>query len=50
MKSFRRLVYPYLIWAGLLIVLPMLIIVFYAFFALVSAVLSPVLTLSSLRS
>ena len=31
MKSFRRLVYPYLIWAGLLIVLPMLIIVFYAF-------------------
>ncbi len=33
MKSFRRLVYPYLIWAGLLIVLPMLIIVFYAFSA-----------------
>jgi len=31
MKSFRRLVYPYLIWAALLIVLPMLIIVFYAF-------------------
>ncbi|MBR4470393.1 MAG: ABC transporter permease [Erysipelotrichaceae bacterium] len=31
MKSFRRLVYPYLVWAGLLIVLPMLIIVFYAF-------------------
>ncbi|MBR0473991.1 MAG: ABC transporter permease [Erysipelotrichaceae bacterium] len=31
MKSFRRLVYPYLIWAGVLIVLPMLIIVFYAF-------------------
>ena len=31
MKSFRRLVYPYLVWAALLIVLPMLIIVFYAF-------------------
>ncbi|MBR5341791.1 MAG: ABC transporter permease [Erysipelotrichaceae bacterium] len=31
MKSFRRLVYPYLVWAGILIVLPMLIIVFYAF-------------------
>ena len=31
MKSFRRLVYPYIIWAALLIVVPMLIIVFYAF-------------------
>ena len=31
MKSFRRLVHPYLIWAALFIVLPMLIIVFYAF-------------------
>ena len=31
MKSFKRLVYPYLGWAGALIVLPMLIIVFYAF-------------------
>ena len=31
MKSFRRLVYPYLVWAGLLIVFPMLIILFYAF-------------------
>ena len=31
MKSFRRLVYPYLVWAALLIVLPMLVIVFYAF-------------------
>ena len=31
MKSFRRLVHPYLVWAALLIVLPMLIIVFYAF-------------------
>ncbi len=31
MKSFRRLVYPYLVWASILIVIPMLIIVFYAF-------------------
>ena len=31
MKSFKRLVYPYLVWAALLIVVPMLIIVFYAF-------------------
>ena len=30
MKSFRRLVYPYLVWAAILIVIPMLIIVFYA--------------------
>lgn len=30
MKEFRRLVYPYMIWAGLLIVVPMLIIVLYA--------------------
>ena len=31
MKSFRRLVYPYMVWAALLIVAPMLIIVLYAF-------------------
>ena len=31
MKSFKRLIYPYLIWAIILIVIPMLIIVFYAF-------------------
>ena len=31
MKSFKRLVYPYLVWAAILIVIPMLIIVFYAF-------------------
>ena len=33
MKSFRRLVYPYLVWAIIFIVLPMLMIVFYAFTA-----------------
>ena len=31
MKSFKRLVYPYLVWAAILIVVPMLIILFYAF-------------------
>ena len=31
MKSFRRLVYPYIVWGALLIVVPMLIITFYAF-------------------
>ena len=31
MKSFKRLVYPYLVWAFIIIVLPMLIILFYAF-------------------
>ena len=31
MKSFRRLVYPYMVWAFIIIVLPMLIMLFYAF-------------------
>lgn len=31
MKSFRRLVYPYLVWGIIFIVIPMLMIVFYAF-------------------
>ena len=31
MKSFRRLVYPYIVWAFIFIVIPMLMIVFYAF-------------------
>lgn len=31
MKSFRRLVYPYMVWAGIFIVIPMLLIVLYAF-------------------
>ncbi|NLC33955.1 MAG: ABC transporter permease [Erysipelothrix sp.] len=31
MKSFRQLVYPYMIWIGLFIVVPMLLIVLYAF-------------------
>lgn len=31
MKSFRRLVYPYMVWAGVMILVPMLIIMFYAF-------------------
>ena len=31
MKSFKRMVYPYLLWSAILIVVPMLIILFYAF-------------------
>ena len=31
MKSFKRLVYPYLIWSTIFIAVPMLIILFYAF-------------------
>lgn len=31
MKSFRRLIYPYMVWAGIFIVVPMLLIVMYAF-------------------
>lgn len=31
MKSFTRLVYPYLVWMSIFIILPMLMIVFYAF-------------------
>ena len=31
MKSFKRLIYPYIVWAGIFIVVPMLIIIFYAF-------------------
>lgn len=31
MKSFRRLVHPYILWIGIFIVMPMLLIVLYAF-------------------
>ncbi|MDO4198949.1 MAG: ABC transporter permease [Erysipelotrichaceae bacterium] len=31
MKGFKRLVYPYMVFAGIMIVVPMLIILFYAF-------------------
>ncbi|MDO4940888.1 MAG: ABC transporter permease [Erysipelotrichaceae bacterium] len=31
MKSFKRLIYPYMVWALILIVIPMLIMIFYAF-------------------
>ncbi len=31
MKSFRRLVYPYIVWSSIFIVIPMLLIVMYAF-------------------
>ncbi len=47
MKSFKRLVYPYLVWAGLLIVVPMLIIVFYAFTAEGNDVITVKVTLNN---
>lgn len=31
MKQFRRMAYPYIVWISLLIVLPMLLILVYAF-------------------
>lgn len=31
MKEFRRMVYPYLVWAGVIIGIPMLLIILYAF-------------------
>lgn len=31
MKTFRRLTYPYIIWIGLMLVIPMLLIIVYAF-------------------
>jgi len=40
MKSFKRLIYPYMVWAALLIVVPMLIILFYAFTVEGNAVLT----------
>lgn len=47
MKSFRRLVYPYIVWAFIFIVLPMLMIVFYAFTKEGNAVLTIQFTLSN---
>ena len=47
MKGFRRLVYPYLVWAGIMIVLPMMIIVFYAFSQQGNALIPVKLTLSN---
>ena len=47
MKSFRRLVHHYLIWAAALIVLPMLIIVFYAFSEQGNVVIPVKLTLNN---
>ena len=47
MKSFRRLVYPYMVWAAALIVVPMLIIVFYAFTVDGNAVINVKLSLEN---
>ena len=47
MKSFRRLVYPYIIWATILILIPMFMIVFYAFTNSGNTILSVKLTLEN---
>lgn len=47
MKSFARLVYPYLVWALVLIVVPMLIIVFYAFTTAGNDILTVKITLGN---
>lgn len=47
MKSFKRLVYPYLVWAAILIVTPMLIILFYAFTREANEVLTVRFTLAN---
>ena len=47
MKSFRRLVYPYIVWSGIFIVVPMLIILFYAFTKEGNAVLTIHFTLDN---
>lgn len=47
MKSFGKLVYPYIFWCSLIIILPMLMIVFYAFTAKGNDVLTFKLTLDN---
>lgn len=47
MKSFKRLVYPYIVWAGIFIVIPMLMIVFYAFTKQGNSVLTVKFTLDN---
>lgn len=47
MKGFRRLVYPYLIWGIVLIIVPMLMIVFYAFIDEGNAVMTVHFTLDN---
>lgn len=49
MKSFKRLVYPYIVWAAVLIVIPMLIIVFYAFTKDGNSIIAVKFTLDNMR-
>ena len=49
MKSFKRLVYPYMVWAGILIIIPMLIILFYAFTKEGNSVLTVKFTLDNFK-
>ena len=47
MKSFSRLVYPYVVWMVIMIVIPMLMIVLYAFTTKGNDVLTFQFTLSN---
>jgi len=47
MKAFRRLVYPYMIWIGVFIVLPMIVIAIYAFTSKGNSVLTFQFTLDN---
>lgn len=47
MKKFARMAYPYAVWAAIMIVLPMLMIVFYAFTTKGNAVVQLKLTLAN---
>ncbi|MBW9212269.1 MULTISPECIES: ABC transporter permease [Terrabacteria group] len=47
MKSFKRLVYPYVVWMTIMIVIPMLMIVFYAFTKKGNSVLTLQFTLNN---
>lgn len=50
MKQFAKMAYPYMIWAGIMIVVPMLMIVFYAFTTQGNSVVSIHLTLNNFVS
>lgn len=49
MKQFRKMVYPYLIWATIMILVPMLLILFYAFTKEGNSVMKVVFSLSNFK-
>lgn len=49
MKGFRRLVYPYMVWSFALIVIPMILVAFYAFTKEGNSVRTVILTLDNFK-